>query len=58
MKNLFIYFKNNNIQFDIVGNEILIKRDFMNHEIRTLCINEGFNIFELDTTIVLTYHSK
>ena len=53
-KELFNYIKSNNIihDFNDRTSELLINRNFMNHELRTMAVNCGFNIFELDNTIV------
>ncbi len=53
MKELFLYFKANNTEFDVIHNEVHVKRDAFNDDIRTVAIDAGLNIFELDTIIVI-----
>ena len=53
MKTIFTYLKNNNIPFNLVRTEIQIKRDHLSHDLRSEVINNGLNIFELDTTIII-----
>lgn len=53
MKNIFKYLKNNNIQFNLNGLEVQMKRDDFSHDLRIEIIKNGLNIFELDTTIII-----
>lgn len=54
-KKLFSYLKENNIQhlFNERTNEVYVSRDVMNNELRSFATKVGFNIFELDTVIVI-----
>ena len=52
---LFTYLKDNNIKHDFNErtNEVVINRDALNNDFRTFVVGIGFNIFELDTIIVV-----
>lgn len=57
-KVFFQYLKDNNIRHEFkvyrdTGSETIIRREDMTHELRTVVINNGLNIFELDTIIVV-----
>jgi len=53
MKQIINYLNNENIKFDIVKNEILVKRDFVNYDLRQAINKAKLNTYELDTIIII-----
>lgn len=53
MKTLVNYLNSENIKFDIVKNQILLKRDFVNYGLRQAINKAKLNTYELDTIIII-----
>lgn len=53
MKQVINYLNSENIKFETVKNQILVKRDFVNYDLRQAINKAKLNTYELDTIIII-----
>lgn len=53
MKQVINYLSDENIKFDIVKNQISIKREYINYDLRQVIKKSGLNTYEMDTIIII-----